>query len=428
MRRKFRAMNRLIIGLGLLVGICFIDLCNGENDNLKNLRRNLESNLDYTQEEVKNRPITLDFDKALDRLNNITNLIYQRYEFHNTQTFQFFLESSNLPFYAWDLIKFKLAQKILQFAIKYDGKSTETINSATVSPDQEYLMTFGGSSVTAGHDNYYHQSYPFVFERRLVDVFHYLGMKLLVHNIAQGANNCRPADYCYEAMGGDNPDFIVWEQSFNCGRSRDIPEYMARVAWWSGAVVYYSASGAFLTNGCQKTTDPIPWTREEWTPEKAGIKTRYEITPEKASTYRTTISNWYDDGNSVSRFTNQVFGGLYRGVGPHGYSVWGHSSKLCNNGTGCDAINVKGECFENGGPHWMVAETSYYANEPDKHGKNWHPPAGMHLMRGEILAYNYAHIIADTIFMIKEDLKTMKKEEALQSKFSSLFCPSFFGV
>jgi hypothetical protein len=64
----------------------------------------------------------------------------------------------------------------------------------------------------------------------------------------------------------------------------------------------------------------------------------------------------------------------------------------------------------------MVAETSYYANEKGKHGKNWHPPTGMHLMRGELLAYNYAHILADTIWMLQEDLKTMKPEEMLESK------------
>ena len=91
----------------------------------------------------------------------------------------------------------------------------------------------------AGHDNYYHQSHPFVFERRLKaifkaignncyysyyyhvynyyycyhDNFYYycdvdfytsvynIGIDLLVRNIAQGANNCLPYDYCYESMG-----------------------------------------------------------------------------------------------------------------------------------------------------------------------------------------------------------------------------------
>jgi hypothetical protein len=43
----------------------------------------------------------------------------------------------------WDIIKYKIAKKV-------------------VDKDQDFLMVFGGSSVTAGHDNYFHQSYPMV--------------------------------------------------------------------------------------------------------------------------------------------------------------------------------------------------------------------------------------------------------------------------
>lgn len=31
-------------------------------------------------------------------------------------------------------------------------------------------------------------------------------------------------------MGGEDADWIGWEQSFNCGRARDIPEFVARVS------------------------------------------------------------------------------------------------------------------------------------------------------------------------------------------------------
>jgi hypothetical protein len=173
--------------------------------------------------------------KALQLLDKTVNLIYQRFEFHNWHQYQFFLGSSNMPSYGWDLIKYRVAKKVLQGA-------------------QSYVMIFGGSSVTAGHDNYYNQSYPFVYERRMKEAFAAMGIKLEVRNIAQGASNCRPSNYCYEAMGGEDADFIGWEQSFNCGRNRDIQELVARVAHWSKGVVYYSASGAFLTNGCQPTT------------------------------------------------------------------------------------------------------------------------------------------------------------------------------
>jgi len=104
---------------------------------------------------------------AKSQADKLANLIYQRFEFHNKDWFQFFMGSSNMPDYAWDILKYKVAKKFV------DGNST-------------FLFIFGGSSVTAGHDNYYNQSYPLVLERRLKPVFDALGISLLVHNIAQG--------------------------------------------------------------------------------------------------------------------------------------------------------------------------------------------------------------------------------------------------
>lgn len=120
---------------------------------------------------------------GLNKLDTVGNLIHQRFEFHDKNKFQFFLGSQNMPSYAWDILKYKFAKKIV------DGNST-------------FLMIFGGSSVTAGHDNYLHQAYPQVYERRMKPVFEALGINLLVHNIAQGANNCRPSNLCYDSMGG----------------------------------------------------------------------------------------------------------------------------------------------------------------------------------------------------------------------------------
>lgn len=370
--------------------------------------------------------------QVIQQINEVANLIYQRYEFHHEQRYQFFIESSNLPCYGWDLIKYKFAKKILQAAAAADdglvtptttttskgGDSSNTSSGASGSShsDVTYRMIFGGSSVTAGHDNYYHQAYPFIFEKRMKTIFSALGIKLEVHNIAQGANNCRPSIYCYEAMGGSPADFLGWEQSYNCGRARDIFELIARMAYWDQAVVYYVASGSFQTTECAPSKDSIPWISEDWTPEKAGITDRYTITPEVTKTFRQKLSDWYDDGNSVSRFTNQVYGGLYKGVGPHGYSVWAHSSKLCNNGTGCNALDMRGPCYDQGGAHWMTAEASYYAGIKGRAGKSWHPPAGMHLLRGEVLTYNMAHILADAAFMILEDLSNMTVVAAMESK------------
>lgn len=76
-----------------------------------------------------------------------------------------------------------------------------------------------------------------------------------------------------------------------------------------------------------------------------------------------------------------------------------------------------GECAASGGPKWITAEGSYYAGEEGKRGKNWHPPAGMHLLRGEVLAYNYLNMIIDAIFMIEDDLQTKTPEQASLGKY-----------
>jgi hypothetical protein len=103
----------------------------------------------------------------------------------------------------------------------------------------------------AGHDNYYNQSYPFVFERRTAPIFKALGINLDVRNIAMGANQCFPSDYCYEAQGGSNADWLSWEQSYNCGKDKGIFELMARLAWWNKAVLYMIASGAIAPSECK---------------------------------------------------------------------------------------------------------------------------------------------------------------------------------
>ena len=95
----------------------------------------------------------------------VLNLIRHRYELDGIGS-QFFLTANNIGSHTWDVIKYKFAKKIL------DG--------------DKYLMIFGGSSVTASHDNYYNQSYPAVVNRRLGPILQSLGVELLVHNIAQG--------------------------------------------------------------------------------------------------------------------------------------------------------------------------------------------------------------------------------------------------
>lgn len=136
---------------------------------------------------------SLDFSEAKIQLKQLLSLIHERYELNSTYGGNLFLASNNIDQKSWNILKYKFAQKM-------------------VSKNASFLMTFGGSSVTAGHDNFFNQSYPLVFHKRMHKIFESLGIELVVNNIAQGANNCIPYTHCYESMGGLDPDFLGWEQ------------------------------------------------------------------------------------------------------------------------------------------------------------------------------------------------------------------------
>ncbi len=177
------------------------------------------------------------FKKSRTLLNQLLNLIYHRYDMHNVSHSRFFSIAMNIPQQGWDILKYKLASKIVQ----KEGAS--------------FIMIFGGSGVTAGYDNYINQSYPMVFQSKMNDIFEALRIKLVVRNIGQQHISCRLANYCFESMGALTKsapaDFIGWENSFSCGSAKDVFEHIARIAYRNKAVVHYSASGSFSTLNCK---------------------------------------------------------------------------------------------------------------------------------------------------------------------------------
>eukprot|EP01041_Mallomonas_annulata_P009545 gene9545-19841_t len=138
--------------------------------------------------------LSADLEKAKILAQDVLSLIYNRYEMFGPYGAQFFRTTNNMRSHDWDILKYKYAKKIVNRA-----------------QGQQFLMIFGGSSVTAGHDNFFNQSYPLIAEKRMSPVFEALGVKLIVHNIGMGANNCMPYELCYESMGGSEPDFVGWE-------------------------------------------------------------------------------------------------------------------------------------------------------------------------------------------------------------------------
>ena len=412
--------------------------------------RKLAADTDKSVHEDVNEKNIVDFDldTAMQRAQENANLIYQRFEYWHPTRRLFFLYIANIPEWGWDILKYKLALKTLlpssdrsadvgsAEGSNCNSRPSTATSSRSSNERKEFLYVFGGSSVTAGHDNWFNESYPLVFRRRMQGMYDALNVPLTVRNIAQGASNCFPSNFCYTAMGGNTPDWLNWEQSYNCGKAHGVYEQVAREAAWTDAVLHFAASGAFVPECiAMPFENPVPvkederelpppplrrkmaWTNEQWTPEKAGLKegeplphdyknmTGYDEFAQK-HVYHAYVPNATDvqnlkellhsghmEANPVGRFTGMMWP-HYNGVALHGFSVW-------TKGSEGDAMGFKGPCYEQGGAHWMCKETATFTRG---HGANWHPPAGMHLLRGEVLAYNYLHIFMDAVLMLKADI------------------------
>ena len=74
-----------------------------------------------------------------------------------------------------------------------------------------FVVSFGGTSITAGHDNYHNQSYPFVFHRLLRSPFKKAGVSLTVRNVAQGASPPLPTGLCVGEIFGSDVDVVSLE-------------------------------------------------------------------------------------------------------------------------------------------------------------------------------------------------------------------------
>ena len=113
---------------------------------------------------------------------------------------------------------------------------------------------------------------------------------------------------------------------------------------------------------------------------------------------------------------------LAQRTGAHGFSVWTHYKQVCwnfwNNISSCNAVDMRGSCHEWGGPHWNSRDFAVYGSESGI-GRNWHPTKGIHLLRGELLAYNYAHILLDAIDLVETDRRT-KSAAAMAVEYQSV--------
>ena len=119
-------------------------------------------------------------------------------------TYPNFLRSVSMSHTAWEVMK-----------VKYESKILDAHSSAN-STSTPFVISFMGSSVTAGHDSPFNTSFPVQTGLLIAPALVALGITVESRNAAMGNNPCLPYDVCPRTFAGPDADVVHWEQSFNC--------------------------------------------------------------------------------------------------------------------------------------------------------------------------------------------------------------------
>lgn len=365
------------------------------NDFSKNV--NLETNLQNKLHRHLNSYVDRKMLKSKELTFKLLNKIWNRYELAGISGSQFFLGANNMGSFTWDIIKYKFVKKVLT--------------------KEPFLMVFGGTSVTAGHDNYFNQSFPVIVKKRLAPIMDALEIPFTVRNIAMGANDCIPYTFCYESMGGFDPDFIGWEQSYSCGRDDAMFEFAARWAGWSKhrGLIYFSASGGFVPN-CPPSSEHPFYSDEEWEPVNSSTNS-WRPSQSDLEAQKAALNQYWQAKPSVSRFVTVLSD--YKGIGYHGFNIWdNHPLVACPGKDKQMASNQKAlSCIDACQIRFFSGEAARYGT--GKAGMKHHPTAAWHLLRGEAIVWLYALTLLDALYLVETERATGKPDSDIASEYTA---------
>lgn len=114
-----------------------------------------------------------------------------------------FLKSCQMHKSSWEKMKLRFMESIVR----------HHVSSGSPGP---FVVSFMGSSVTAGSDSNFNQSYPLVALEWMKEPFKAAGIELKVRNHAVSNNPCMPYDICVGTFAGYDADIVHFEQSYNC--------------------------------------------------------------------------------------------------------------------------------------------------------------------------------------------------------------------
>ena len=111
------------------------------------------------------------------------------------------------------------AERYLRSIRRFEENQSSSSSSSSLL-QAEFVMAFGGYSVTVGRGNHFEQSYPFIMEKILSPILSLppLGVKLIVRNSAIGGIPSFPYGWCLPNFLGDDADAVSWDYGMNEGR------------------------------------------------------------------------------------------------------------------------------------------------------------------------------------------------------------------
>ena len=183
--------------------------------------------IDQHQERIKQT-----LERGLDKTDDLIKKLMTRWQI---KEYPNFLKSAAMPKSSWDIMKVKFQSKILEGLLSPEG---------TV----QFVMSFTGSSVTAGHDTVFNQSFSELSGKMMNEVLPEFNVRAVSRNVALGNNPCLPYDVCVSTFAGKDSDVVHWEQSFNCDgrdtRFKPVFETFVRqiMSFQNNAVVVFSNS------------------------------------------------------------------------------------------------------------------------------------------------------------------------------------------
>jgi len=111
------------------------------------------------------------------------------------------------------------ADRYLRSILRFEEKQLSSSSAAAASQQAEFVMAFGGYSVTVGRGNHFEQSYPFIMEKILAPILALppFRLKLVVRNSAIGGIPSFPYGWCLPNFLGEDADAVSWDYGMNEG-------------------------------------------------------------------------------------------------------------------------------------------------------------------------------------------------------------------